>query len=95
MATQSRGQTDECHGSDRLPFLAALATTAFGLTAMSLSDEQHAAMEKVASIPKVFDVNDDQIHPNNYPPARPDLPTYSMEEVAEHADEDSLWYTFR
>ena len=32
--------------------------------------------------------------PNN-PPPRPDLPTISLEEIAEHADEDSLWYTFR
>src|SRR5210317_807234 len=32
--------------------------------------------------------------PNN-PPARPDLPTIPLEEVAEHADEESLWYTFR
>ena len=32
--------------------------------------------------------------PNN-PPPRPDLPTIPLEEVAEHADEESLWYTFR
>jgi Cytochrome b5-like Heme/Steroid binding domain len=31
----------------------------------------------------------------NHPPPRPDLPTYTMEEVSEHADEESLWYTFR
>ena len=31
----------------------------------------------------------------NEPPPRPDLPTYSREEVSEHCDEDSLWYTFR
>jgi hypothetical protein len=31
----------------------------------------------------------------NTPPPRPDLPTYTREEVAEHCDEDSLWYTFR
>lgn len=31
----------------------------------------------------------------NQPPQRPDLPIYTMEEVAEHCDEDSLWYTFR
>ena len=32
--------------------------------------------------------------PNN-PPKRPDLPIIPLEEVAEHCDEDSLWYTFR
>ena len=31
----------------------------------------------------------------NTPSPRPDLPTFSREEVAEHCDEDSLWYTFR
>ena len=31
----------------------------------------------------------------NDPPPRPDLPTIPLEEVAEHSDEDSLWYTFR
>ena len=31
----------------------------------------------------------------NSPPKRPDLPIFSREEVAEHCDEDSLWYTFR
>ena len=31
----------------------------------------------------------------NSPPARPDLPIFSRDEVAEHCDEDSLWYTFR
>jgi hypothetical protein len=31
----------------------------------------------------------------NTPPPRPDLPVFSREEVAEHCDEDSLWYTFR
>ena len=33
-------------------------------------------------------------HPND-PPTRADLPTISLEDVAEHADEESLWYTFR
>ena len=38
----------------------------------------------------------DPTKPNfNRPPHRPDLPTYSLEEVAEHCDEESLWYTFR
>lgn len=32
---------------------------------------------------------------SNRPPARPDLPVISLDEVAEHCDEDSLWYTFR
>ena len=31
----------------------------------------------------------------NTPPKRPDLPIFTREEVSEHCDEDSLWYTFR
>lgn len=31
----------------------------------------------------------------NTPPPRPDLPTIPLEEIAEHNDEDSMWYTFR
>lgn len=31
----------------------------------------------------------------NQPPPRLDLPVYSREEVEQHCDEDSLWYTFR
>jgi hypothetical protein len=31
----------------------------------------------------------------NHPPARPDLPTFDLEDIAEHCDESSLWYTFR
>ena len=92
MASQAQSHSI---GSERHAFLATVAVTALGLTAMSLPDQkqQRAAMEKAAAVRKV--TTDDQIHPNNYPPPRPDLPTFTMEEVAEHADEDSLWYTFR
>jgi cytochrome b involved in lipid metabolism len=31
----------------------------------------------------------------NQPSPRPDLPVYTQEEVSEHTDEESLWYTFR
>jgi len=31
----------------------------------------------------------------NDPPPRPDLPTIPFEEVEEHCDEDSMWFTFR
>ncbi len=31
----------------------------------------------------------------NIPPPRPDLPTFTIEEVSEHNDLDSMWFTFR
>lgn len=34
-------------------------------------------------------------HLDNRPPPRPDLPTYTREQVAEHCEEDSLWFTYR
>ena len=86
----SRAIATEAQTDQRRIWLAAAAASALGMTALSFQQEQPAAMEQAA--PKL---TDNQIHPNNYPPARPDLPTYTMEEVAEHADEDSLWYTFR
>lgn len=36
-----------------------------------------------------------QIKEPNDPPPRPDLPTIPLEEVCEHCDEESMWYTFR
>jgi cytochrome b involved in lipid metabolism len=39
---------------------------------------------KVREIPRV-----------NQPPPRPDLPIFTAEDVSEHYDESSLWYTFR
>jgi cytochrome b involved in lipid metabolism len=32
---------------------------------------------------------------DNQPPPRPDLPTFSLDDVSEHCEEESLWYTFR
>ena len=32
---------------------------------------------------------------DNHPPPRPDLPTIPLEEVADHCDEESMWFTFR
>ena len=38
-----------------------------------------------------------QSHHSDYndPPPRPDLPTFTLEEVAEHNDESSMYFTFR
>ena len=78
--------------------------------AFTRDDEQQPAEEEVsksnnspklqatsAALPSATMSPDEhhQIQPNNMPPPRPDLPTYSMDEVAEHADEDDMWFTFR
>ena len=92
MATDTQSRVGYVSSVDRSALWATAAATALGLTAMTLQ-EQPASLEAAAAPPKV--ASDDQIHPNNYPPPRPDLPTYTMEEVSEHADDDSMWFTFR
>ena len=61
-----------------------LAAGMVGIAA-SVTMMEEATKEKEETQPSTF----------NQPPPRPDLPTYSLEEVAEHCDEESLWYTFR
>ena len=46
-------------------------------------------------IPKDTPIDVPQANRINQPPNRPDLPVFTIEEVAEHTDENSLWYTFR
>lgn len=77
---------------------AAAAGAALGLATFGLQ-EQTTVMEAKASIKKVKDDSatvaaEAPVAPN-YPPPRPDLPTFTMEEVSEHTDEDSMWFTFR
>mmetsp|Transcript_14143 Transcript_14143/g.27102 ORF Transcript_14143/g.27102 Transcript_14143/m.27102 type:complete len:656 (-) Transcript_14143:81-2048(-) len=91
MATETQSQIGPLSIDRRMLWVAA-AATALGATVVNLQQEQPTSLEAAAS-PKV--ASDNQIHPNNYPPPRPDLPTYTMEEVAEHADDDSMWFTFR
>jgi len=47
--------------------------------------------------PEPNPVHDKSTHQADYnmPPERPDLPTIPLDEVREHADEDSMWFTFR
>lgn len=91
MATSAQSHVGSLSSVDRhILWAAAAAATTVGIVTMNLQDQPaslEAAPLKAAS--------DNQIHPNNYPPPRPDLPTYTMEEVSEHADDDSMWFTFR
>jgi hypothetical protein len=47
--------------------------------------------------PRPIPVKGPESHHSDYnePPPRPDLPTIPLEEVREHTDEDSMWFTFR
>jgi hypothetical protein len=83
---------------------AAFGLSAVTATSVTLMEKQYQLRHKQAP----HFVQPDAMIPNkdnpaqipdkprlNSPPPRPDLPTYSREEVSEHCDEDSLWYTFR
>jgi len=47
--------------------------------------------------PETSPLHPKESHHSDYndPPPRPDLPTFSLEDVAEHNDESSMWFTFR
>jgi len=93
---------DAASNSHKKYFLAAAATAGVigvataGVTLMEARLKK--SPEQVAEVQADLTPNErgDHLKPEfNQPPPRPDLPTYSMEEVAEHCDEDSMWYTFR
>jgi len=68
-------------------------TASAGITLLEASPEAKTA---TASEPIPLTQTKDPTKPDfNQPPPRPELPTYTVEEVAEHCDEDSLWCTFR
>ena len=97
-ATNSGDGKSKRRGNE-MPLLASLLgltlTTAGSITLLDSRKGSHYEQPKgiqpnTESPPKI-------LKPNriNQPPSRPDLPIYTIDEVAEHADPDSLWYTFR
>ena len=70
------------------------AAAAGGVTAME--KKQKLPKQKYTS-PAELPIQGKESHHGDYndPPPRPDLPTFKLEDVAEHCDESSLWYTFR
>jgi hypothetical protein len=82
----------------------ALGLSAVTATTITLMDAQHQKKSKQESLKSPhYPLPDAMITSEsiadkprlNTPPPRPDLPIYTREDVAEHCDEDSLWYTFR
>ena len=86
---------------------AALGAALFGAsaaTAVTLLEQPESSGHQYQTLPpqKYPNPEEPPIHGKashhadfNDPPPRPDLPTYSIDDVAEHCDESSLWYTFR
>jgi hypothetical protein len=69
--------------------LLGLLASSVGVTTSMLEAQQQHSLVPVERPP----MNKEDI--SNHPPARPDLPTFALEDIAEHCDESSLWYTFR
>ena len=79
---------------------AAMGAALFGaMTAgtMTLLEAKQKLPKQKYTSPAPIVVHGKESHHADYndPPPRPDLPTYKLEDVAEHCDESSLWFTFR
>ena len=101
-ATGSRGQQQhQSHGS--LFAGAALLGALSGATVTLLDASPPPKERKVTASGKEANVKQPAHskptasvkHLDNRPPPRPDLPIYTREQVAEHCDEESMWFTYR
>ncbi|CAJ1943583.1 unnamed protein product [Cylindrotheca closterium] len=92
--TQNSNTTGRNQNSYWLGALSALgASMAIGASMTLTEAPQFSQPDAMIPVETPTSIKD---HPTvNSPPARPDLPVFTREEVSEHSDEDSLWYTFR
>ena len=103
-ATCGSSKQQRQHGNTTVPLFASLV----GLTAATTGSVTYLDSRKSANKSSSHYEQPIGIKPNketptnildsnriNQPPSRPDLPIYTLDEVAEHTDPDSLWYTFR
>jgi hypothetical protein len=72
------------------------AVTAGTVTLLEEAKYRSLPAQKYES-PRAIPVKGPESHHADYndPPPRPDLPTISLEELREHADESSMWFSFR
>ena len=102
---RGRGGRQSSSSWNKLNIATALGLSAVTATSVTLMDEQYQLQLKQPTqflkpqtmVPRK-DTSPTTIPEQprlNSPPPRPDLPIYTREEVSEHCDEDSLWYTFR
>jgi hypothetical protein len=76
---------------------AVVGTVTAGTATLMEESKYRARPAQKYESPREIPVKSAESHHGDYndPPPRPDLPTISLEEVREHADEDSMWFTFR
>ena len=98
--TSSGGRNSSSSSSNNHGPMAAVGAALLGAvtagTVTLLEHKQKLPKQKYTS-PAVIPIQGKESHHADYndPPPRPDLPTYTLEDVAEHNDESSLWFTFR
>lgn len=87
-------------GNDNGGPLAALGAALLGAASagtVTLMEQKQKLPKQKYTTPAPIPIHGKESHHSDYndPPPRPDLPTFKLEDVAEHCDESSLWYTFR
>ena len=106
LATQAAGSSkqQQQHGNTTVPLFASLVGLTVATTgSVTYLDSRKSANKSSSHYEQPIGIKPNKetptniLEPNriNQPPARPDLPIYTLDEVAEHTDPDSLWYTFR
>jgi hypothetical protein len=96
-SSQGRGENSDWSAA----VAAAVAAVAVATTTLTISLSEAAAPPVTLPLPTLDSTtaattSDKSLGKlNNIPPPRPDLPIIPLDEVADHCDENSLWYTFR
>ena len=97
--SQSVGQKNH-HTNDGRGPLTALGAAILGAASagtLTLMEQKQKLPKQKYTSPNTIPIHGKESHHSDYndPPPRPDLPTFKLEDVAEHCDESSLWFTFR
>lgn len=97
-SASSKSESGSNNSSSFQP-LAALGAALLGAASAGsvtlLEQKRNLPKQKYTSPNPVPILKDTRTAEYNTPPPRPDLPVYKLEDVAEHNDESSLWFTFR
>ena len=91
----NKQQTNDSRGP--LAALAAALLGAGSAATVTLMEQKQKLPKQKYTSPAHIPIHGKESHHADYndPPPRPDLPTFKLEDVAEHCDESSLWFTFR
>ena len=96
LATQVGSSSSNGKAKDwKFEAAAAAALSAVTMTSVAMMEKRQAHYKQPDAMVPAASAAIPEKPRLNQPPPRPDLPIYTREEVSEHTDQDSLWYTFR